>query len=179
MWLEQTISYHYYLCKKAVKLVGLCFVAAFLLVSGGVLLTWVKVSKMKIIFLFDFHKCSHGPLKFRRHFRKKSCSILKLSKMYFTKNVVLNWYSSMKFFFRKIRTFFDIEKWLWMSDLGTFLQPMWTSVKVRMHFVCTLTFATHSLIRIHLLLYSSYIKEIKSKTQISSYICSHIPIENS
>ena len=52
-------------------------------------------------------------------------------KMYFTKNVVLNWYSSMKFFFRKIRTFFDIENWLWKSDLGTFWRPMWTSVKVK------------------------------------------------
>ena len=36
----------------------------------------------------------------------------------------------MKFFFWKIRTFFDIEKWLWKSDLGTFWQPVWTSVKV-------------------------------------------------
>ena len=52
-------------------------------------------------------------------------------KMYFTKNVVLNWYSSMKFFFRKIRTFFDIENWLWKSDLGTFWRSMWTSVKVK------------------------------------------------
>ena len=34
-------------------------------------------------------------------------------------------------FFRKIRTFFDIEKWLWKSDLGTFWQPVWTSVKVK------------------------------------------------
>ena len=52
-------------------------------------------------------------------------------KMYFTKNVVLNWYSSMNFFFRKIRSFFDIENWLWKSDLGTFWRPMWTSVKVK------------------------------------------------
>ena len=26
---------------------------------------------------------------------------------------------------------FDIEKWLWKSDLGTFWRPMWTSVKVK------------------------------------------------
>ena len=52
-------------------------------------------------------------------------------KIYFTKNVALNWYSSMNFFFRKIRTFFDIEKWLWKSDLGTFWRPVWTSVKVK------------------------------------------------
>ena len=37
----------------------------------------------------------------------------------------------MKFFFRKIRTFFDIEKSLWKSDLGIFWWPMWTSVKVK------------------------------------------------
>ena len=26
---------------------------------------------------------------------------------------------------------FDIENWLWKSDLGTFWRPMWTSVKVK------------------------------------------------
>ena len=41
-------------------------------------------------------------------------------KMHFTKYVVLNWYFSMKFFFRKIRTFFDIENWLWMSKFHDF-----------------------------------------------------------
>ena len=52
--------------------------------------------------------------------------------MYFiTKNVVLNWYSSVKKKFRKIRMIFDIENWLWKSDLGTFWWPMWTSVKVK------------------------------------------------
>ena len=58
--------------------------------------------------------------KIRHHFRNKSHSILKLSKMYFTKNVVLNWYSSMKMFFRKIWTFFDVENWLWMSRFHDF-----------------------------------------------------------
>ena len=38
------------------------------------------------------------------------------------KNVGLNWYSSMKFFFRIIQTFFDIENWLWKSDFDTFWQ---------------------------------------------------------
>ena len=51
--------------------------------------------------------------------------------MCFTKNVVLNWYSSMKFFFRKIWTFFDVENWLWKSDLGPFWRPLWTPVKVK------------------------------------------------
>ena len=43
-----------------------------------------KISK-KIIFWFDFHKCSHRPSKIRRHFRNKSRSILKLSKNVFYK----------------------------------------------------------------------------------------------
>ena len=85
-----------------------------------------KISKIGIFFLFDFHRCSQGPSKIRRHFRNKSCSILKLSK-----NVVLKWYSSVKKKFRKIRMIFDIENWLWKSDSGTLWQPMWTSVKVK------------------------------------------------
>ena len=44
-----------------------------------------KISKMKIFFWFDFHRCSHGPSKIRRHFRNKSRSILKLSKNVFYK----------------------------------------------------------------------------------------------
>ena len=40
-------------------------------------------------------------------------------KMYFTKNVFLNWYSSMKFFFRKIQMIFDIENSLWKSNFRT------------------------------------------------------------
>ena len=72
--------------------------------------------------MFFWYFCSWDSTvwpKIRRHFRNKSRSILKLSKMYFTKNVVLHWYSSMKFF-RKIRTFFDIENWLWMSRFHDF-----------------------------------------------------------
>ena len=52
-------------------------------------------------------------------------------KMYFTKKVVLNWYYPVKKKFRKIRMIFDIENWLWKSDLGTFWWPLWTSVKVK------------------------------------------------
>ena len=44
-----------------------------------------KISKITIIFWFDFHRCSHGPSKIRRHFRNKSRSILKLSKNVFYK----------------------------------------------------------------------------------------------
>ena len=44
-----------------------------------------KISKIKMIFWFDFHRCSHGPSKIRPHFRNKSRSILKLSKNAFYK----------------------------------------------------------------------------------------------
>ena len=42
-------------------------------------------------------------------------------KMPITKNVLLNWYSSMKKK-RNIRMIFDIENWLWKSNFGTFWQ---------------------------------------------------------
>ena len=51
--------------------------------------------------------------------------------MSITKNLLLNWYSSMKKKIRKIRTIFDCENWIWKSDLCTFCWPMWTSVKVK------------------------------------------------
>ena len=38
-----------------------------------------KISKRKIFFWFDFHRCSQGLTKIRRQFRNKSCPILKLS----------------------------------------------------------------------------------------------------
>jgi hypothetical protein len=66
-----------------------------------------KISKIRIISWFDFHRCSHGPSKIRRHFRNKSRSILKLSKNVFYKNMVLNWYFSVKKKFRKNRMIFD------------------------------------------------------------------------
>ena len=37
-----------------------------------------------------------------------------------TKNMPLNWYSSMKKKFRKLRIIFDIENWLWKSEIGIF-----------------------------------------------------------
>ena len=45
-------------------------------------------------------------------------------KMLFTKKVRLNWYSTMKFFFRKIRMIFDIENSLWKPKIGTFWQTV-------------------------------------------------------
>ena len=52
-------------------------------------------------------------------------------KMLFTKKVRLNWYSSMKIFFRKIRMIFDIENSLWKSKIGTFWQTVtWWRLKI-------------------------------------------------
>ena len=45
-----------------------------------------------------------------------------LSKISITQNVLLNWYSSMKKKLRKIWMIFDIENWLWNSNIGTFWQ---------------------------------------------------------
>mgnify|MGYP006863675160 CR=1 FL=1 len=45
-------------------------------------------------------------------------------KMLFTKKVRLNWYSSMNFFFGKIRMIFDVENSLWKSKIGTFWQAV-------------------------------------------------------
>ena len=42
--------------------------------------------------------------------------------MSITKNVLLNWYSSMKKKMRKIWMIFDIENWLWKSNFVTFWQ---------------------------------------------------------
>ena len=64
-----------------------------------------KIRKITIIFWFYFHRCSQGPTKIRCHFWNKSCSILKLSKTVFYIKVVLNWYSSMKFFLEKFGSF--------------------------------------------------------------------------
>ena len=40
--------------------------------------------------------------------------------MSITKNVPLNWYSSLKKKLGKIRIIFDIENWLWKSEIGKF-----------------------------------------------------------
>ena len=40
--------------------------------------------------------------------------------MLITKNVPLNWYSSMKKKLKKIRIIFDVENWLWKSEIGKF-----------------------------------------------------------
>ena len=58
--------------------------------------------------------------KIRRHFRNKSRSILKLSKNVFYKKCGPKLIFFNEFFFRKIRMFFDIENWLWMSRLHDF-----------------------------------------------------------
>ena len=103
-----------------------------------------KISKITIIFWFDFHRCSHRPSKIRRHFRNKSRSILKLSKKVFYKKCGPRLIFFDEIFFRKFRTFFDIEKSLWKPDLGTFWWPVWTSVKVKSKMMI-ITFSKNSL----------------------------------
>ena len=39
-----------------------------------------KISKIKIIFWFDFHRCSHGQSKIGHHFRKQSGSKIEVFK---------------------------------------------------------------------------------------------------
>ena len=53
-------------------------------------------------------------------FRNFSCPIWCYTKLIKTKKLLLNWYFSTKFFFRKIRRIFDVENRLWKSDFGTF-----------------------------------------------------------
>ena len=53
-------------------------------------------------------------------------------KMFLTKVGVLNWYSSMKFFFGKIRTIFDIKNRLSKYDFGTF---RWTGIHRQNFFI--------------------------------------------
>ena len=40
--------------------------------------------------------------------------------MWITKNVLLNWYSSMKKKLRRIQMIFDVKNWLWRLNFGTF-----------------------------------------------------------
>ena len=56
--------------------------------------------------------------------------------MFLTKVGVLNWYSSMKNFFRKIQTIFDVEKWLWKSEICNFVTLSPLSEKVQKFFQC-------------------------------------------
>ena len=58
--------------------------------------------------------------KLGRHFDIKVVLKLKSAKMLFTKKVRLNWYSSMKNIFRKIRMIFDTENTLWKSKIALF-----------------------------------------------------------
>ena len=51
--------------------------------------------------------------------------------MYLTKVGVLNWYSPTKIFFRKIQTIFDVEKWLWKSEICNFVTLSPLSEKVQ------------------------------------------------
>ena len=56
-------------------------------------------------------------------------------KMSITTNVLLNSYSSMKKKFRKIRSIFDIEKWLWKSELCYIWHSIPNQAKYLEHFM--------------------------------------------
>ena len=72
--------------------------------------------------LLNFEFWINGQLsKIWNHFSNKVFKKLFYQKMSLTKNVLLNWYSSMKKK-RKIWMIFDIENWLWKSNFGTFWQ---------------------------------------------------------
>ena len=65
----------------------------------------------------------------------KNWSFQKIS---ITKNVPLNWYSSMKKKLRKIRIIFDIENWLWKSGIGNFrsLDLEWVLIYQEIYHSC-------------------------------------------
>ena len=68
-----------------------------------------KISKRKIIFWFDFHRCSHGLSKIGHHFRKQSGSKIEVfkndnDKKPFSKLIFIN---EKKI--KKIRMIFDVE----------------------------------------------------------------------
>ena len=74
-------------------------------------------TKLKIF----LHKNQHTQRKLStsKFWINDQLSKLILSKNGNNKNVLLSWYSSMKKM-RKILIIFDIEKWLWKSNFGTF-----------------------------------------------------------
>ena len=78
----------------------------------------IKCCKM----VFWYFQCWDSTVlpKIRRHFRNKSHSILKLPKNVFYKKCGPKLKFFNELFFRKIRTFFDIENWLWMSRFHDF-----------------------------------------------------------
>ena len=79
---------------------------------------------------FFTKSCHHQTYQNSKISWQKMCSILLIKgfknrsyqKMPITTNVPLNWYSSMKKKFRKIRIIFDIENSLWKSEIGIFCQ---------------------------------------------------------
>ena len=75
------------------------------------------IDKMKIIFWFDFHRCSHGLSKIGHHFRKQSNSKIEVFKKWqlqktFFSTDTLQWKKNKK-------DSKDVEKWLWKSDFLT------------------------------------------------------------
>ena len=90
-----------------------------------------RIIKIKIIFWFDFHRCSHGPSKIGHHLENKVVQKLKFSKN--DKNKKPS--SKLIFFSEKKKS--ERFEWFWHRKLTLnvrfryFLWPLWTSVKVK------------------------------------------------
>ena len=92
-----------------------------------------------VIFQFlwlDLRSLDHELTKIGPNFRKQTTYFKKWSyqKIVFTKVGLLNWYSRMKIFFRKIRIIFDIEKWLWKSEFCNLAGLMTLTKNVQKNF---------------------------------------------
>ena len=82
---------------------------------------WSKTTLKPFSYLLP--KFQNQLTKNGQNFIKKCFKCFKnwsFQKMSMTRNVPLNWYSSMKKKLRKIRIIFDIENWLWKSKIGNF-----------------------------------------------------------
>ena len=94
--------------------------------------------------------------------------------MILAKVIVLNWYSSMKIFFRKIQTIFDIEKWLWKSEICNFVTLSPLSEKVLKNFQCnfcdstSISFIVISFHQIPLTWWNAY---YRSYFEFNTYVC--------
>ena len=71
-----------------------------------------KINKIKMIFLFDFHRCSHGLSKIGHHFRKQSGSKIEVFNL-FSKNDYKKTFSKLIFFNEKKnqKDLYNCENW--------------------------------------------------------------------
>ena len=94
--------------------------------------------------------------------------------MFLAKVGVLYWYSSMKNFFRKIQTIFDVEKWLWKSEICNFVTLSPLPEKVQKFFQCnfcdsaSISFIVISFHQISLTWWNAY---YRSYFEFNTYVC--------